>query len=262
LRPHCRCDRVVHDPIFRGKLYDIVARDNENKTRQGFPKAGPSGRLRDDLEPLRPRRPGPQVTERDVQVLKFIARHGIVTSEQIGRACFPSVWAAYKRLKALDAMALIVREGAWHRAPKVIRVTLAGARIADVGLRPAKLHLAQVPHDVAVVELYLEIESQNPGVELQTERELRAELYRTKEKLRRIPDIVVTIEGRATAVELDMTFKDTRTVESVIAAYERQRQRFADVRWFVDSPKAAQRYSAVVKAKRADDFIEIIVWSA
>ena len=244
-----------------------MPRDPEHTTRQGFPKAGPSGRIRNDLEALRPPRPGPRLTARDVDVLRWITRHGIVTADQIGAAYFPSKWAAYKRLKALDAMGLIRRDAAWHRAPKVIRVSPAGARVADIGVKEARLSLAQVPHDVAVVDLCEYLLAHNKGATLQTERELRVAQYRTTVKGRgamaRTPDGVLTLkDGTTVAFELDLTHKDSRTVDSVVRAYERQTKQFAKMWWFVDGHAAAERYARVVKQRKADDFITVHEWTA
>ena len=68
---------------------------------------------------------GPQLTERDREILRWMTRHGVVTAELVGRRFFwrPAVndygkWAAYRRLRALR------RDGA-IATPVTITLTLS-----------------------------------------------------------------------------------------------------------------------------------------
>ena len=106
----------------------------------------------------RPR--GPQLTDRDIEILRWITRHGVVTAELVGRRFFwrpdrthYGKWAAYRRLQALAELGLALNDKPYAREAEVIRVTRDGARIADVGLRPAPPVISQLRHSLAVVAL-------------------------------------------------------------------------------------------------------------
>src|SRR5207244_3136093 len=102
------------------------------------------------------------------------------------------------------------------REPFVLRLTTAGARVAHLGLAPAKLTLAEVRHSLALVDLTESLLSEHPGARLITEREIRAERYReVRAGSRRIgvgrtPDGVLFFakpKRRVVAIELDLTTK-------------------------------------------------------
>src|SRR5712691_9484646 len=122
------------------------------------------------------RRPrGPQLTDRDLEILRWIARHGVVTAELVARRFFwrpkekrAGVWAAYRRLHALHELGLLITDKPFARSPAVLRVTREGARIADVGLRPAPLVLSELRHTLAVVSLGEFLVHEHPGAELVT----------------------------------------------------------------------------------------------
>ncbi len=87
-----------------------------------------------------------------------MARHGVVTAELVGRRFFwrpqendYGKWAAYRRLRALRELGLILSNKPLADRPAVLRVTREGARIADVGLRPAPLVLSELRHSLAVI---------------------------------------------------------------------------------------------------------------
>jgi hypothetical protein len=134
------------------------------------------------------RRPrGPQLTERDYEILRWMTRHGVVTAELVGRRFFWRTerndygkWAAYRRLRALRELGLVLCDKPFANQPAALRVTREGARIADVGLRPAPLVLSELRHSLAVVTLAERLLFDNPAAELTTERELRAQRYRER----------------------------------------------------------------------------------
>ena len=106
-----------------------------------------------------PTRTGPSITARDIEIVSWIALHGLVTPEQVARHFFtrPSgevgQWAAYRRLRKLAQLELIRRDHTFWKQPQVLRVTPIGAKLVNVGVGPAKIVLAEIPHALAVVDL-------------------------------------------------------------------------------------------------------------
>lgn len=99
-----------------------------------------------------------ELTDRDIEILTWITRHGIVTVEQIARRFFPGtsgIHAAQRRIRKLAAVhpPVIRRDRTFWRYPTVIRVTASGANLTGCDLRPARLILAEVAHSLAIVDL-------------------------------------------------------------------------------------------------------------
>lgn len=221
---------------------------------------------------------GHRLTERDVEILRWIARHGVVTAELVGRRFFwrpdrntYAKWAAYNRLTALERMRLIVRTRSYGYPIPVLRVTREGARIADVGVGPAPLVHSELRHTIALVWLSEYLLNENAGAQLTTERELRAERYRQRREGKqdleqgRAPDALLRLpssqtEGRdveTVAVELDVSRKDRRAMERMVHQYDREN--VDRVWWFVRTVRV-ERARQVVRELRADNHIEVRAW--
>jgi hypothetical protein len=222
---------------------------------------------------------GPQLTERDGEIIRWITRHGVVTTELVGRRFFwrPSKkdygkWAAYRRLRALRELGLVLSNKPFADTPAVLRVTREGARIADVGLRPAPLVLSELRHSIEVVWLTEYLLLEHAGAELTTERELRAQRYRelrdgvreveegrAPDALLRIPTNDACAQGVMTvAVELDLSRKDRRAMDRMIRQYDYEND-IDKVWWYVTKGRVA-RTRALVSDLNAEDRFEVRQW--
>lgn len=222
---------------------------------------------------------GAQLTGRDEEIIRWITRHGVVTSELIGRRFFwrhdlknYGRWAAYRRVRALRELGLILSDKPFADFPAALRVTREGARLADVGLRPAPLVLSELRHSIAVVALTEYLLAENAGAELTTERELRAHRYRELRAGTREPE-----EGRAAdallhipsdgsdaglsttvALELDLSRKDRRAAERMIRQYDHEPD--IDKIWWYVMPGRIDRTRSIVRDLNAEDRIEVRTW--
>ncbi len=217
---------------------------------------------------------GPELTPRDTDILCWLGRHGLATPEQVARRFFHSTWAAYRRLRKLEAMALIRRDRSFWKAPSVLRLTTAGVRVADAGVGPAELVLAEVRHALALVDLTEALLAAHPGATLVTEREFRAAQLRalrdgTGRRPGRIPDGVLQLppdEGETrVALELDLTSKRAYAITRIIGAYTQlfsatpTDDGFGAVWWYV-LPGMVERVREIVQEARALDFIDVREW--
>lgn len=204
-------------------------------------------------------------------MVRWIGRHGIVTVEQVSTKFFAredggqGTWAAYRRLRKLEELHLIRRDPTFWREPAVLRVTTAGARLADIDVAPAHIVLAEVHHTLALVDLMEELLAQNRGATMVTEREIRALRFRelaVKQRrpgYGRIPDGILHLRNKKTvAVELDLTSKRQRDIERVITGYKQERY---DAVWWFARPAITGRIKEIVIANRVDDLIEIKTWA-
>lgn len=219
-----------------------------------------------------------EITDRDIAILTWVARHGIVTVEQITRKFFPTRQgksAAFQRVRKLcdSRPALLQRDRTHYREPSVLRVTTHGARLTDVGLMPARIVPAEIHHALALVDLAEELLAEHPQAVLLTERERRAERYRDKRAGRRkttgrIPDAVFLFEAggstssgskkeRTVAVELDRSPRSRMDAENVIKAY--LQEKYTEVWWYV-RPNRVAPIRIITKRMKVDDFIEVRPW--
>jgi len=217
-----------------------------------------------------PRRGGPQITDRDVDIITWIGRHGIVTVDQVSRAFFARAdgklgrWAAYRRLRKLRELRLIQQDRTHWRGPKVQRITGDGGRLVELDLMPAKLVLAEIAHCLAVVDLCQALLDENTGATITTEREIRVTRRRemaegTREAGKgRIPDAVLTLpDGAVVAVELDRRPKRQRDIEQILVAYRQDRW---NAIWWYAPQKSVARVRSVVESNRMEDLVSVVEW--
>jgi hypothetical protein len=206
-------------------------------------------------------------------MLTWIGRHGVVTPAQVARHFFTredgnvGQWAAYRRLRKLEEMGLTREDRTFWREPNVLRLTSAGARLADIDVGPARLVLGELRHTLAVVDLVEAMLANSPkGTEVRTERELRADRRRqlmanTRKPGRgRVPDAVF-IHPKThdqVAIELDITPKPIRDLQAILVAYVQED--YKRIVWYV-RPKQVETLKEIVRRERADDYVEVRAWT-
>ena len=211
---------------------------------------------------------GHQITPRDREILAWIGKHGMVTTDQISKRFFATATskrAAHRRLEILEDLRLVHRDRTnFHRAPWIVRVTQAGADVGEIGLRPARLVEGEVRHAVALVDLVEKLAASTIGSTLRTEREIRTDRWHQRKDgdLRpgrgRTPDGELTLtDGRVVAIELDLTPKRSKDFERILRSY--RQERFNAVWWYV-VPGAVPRVTKLVNDNRCEDFIEVRPW--
>ena len=216
----------------------------------------------------RPRRH--QLVERDVEIVRWITRHGVVTTELVARRFFwrtdigaPGRRAAYRRVAILQELGLLLRDHPFSGGPDLLRVTRRGAELADVGLHPAPLVLAELRHTIAVVWLTEYLLARLPGADLVTERELRAQRYRERADDRgRVPDALLRLltagsspAGETVAVEVDRVRKDSRSMVEIIRGYNRNLD--VDRVWWFVSAGRVERVRDLVHSQGAQRRIQV-----
>jgi DNA-binding Lrp family transcriptional regulator len=199
---------------------------------------------------------------RDVEVLRFTVRHGMITPEQIARRFFSSAQPALRRLRALEVAGLVVRDRVLVGLPAVVRATPAGTRLAGCDLAPASLELARIRHNLALVDLSEELLAAHPGAGWTTERELRRDRMRAAragdrwDRQRRVPDGLLRLtDGTRVAIELDVTPKRSARLDLLAGAYAVDRD-VDTVWWYLPSEVAVLRMQTLVAERGLEHLIE------
>lgn len=218
------------------------------------------------------------LTPRDHDILRWIGRYGVVSTEQVARRWFPrhaatvGPWttsSAYRRVGVLEDFGFLQRDQIYLRGPHLLRLTPKGARLACPGTQPAKLVPGAAGHALAVVDLAEALRPRLPDGVLVTEREIRREQIRARTThgsadvtLKRIPDAVFRYaSGGADAVELDYTAKTTGDIQRIARTYdEHYPDVFRRVLWYAPGGKVARRTRAVVDEMGLSQFILVDEW--
>jgi len=203
-----------------------------------------------------------RLTPRDLDLLRFTVRHGMVTPEQLARRFFTSTPPALRRLCALEAAGWLVRDRVLVAAPPVVRATRAGTRLAGCDLAPASLDLARIAHNLALVDLSEELLAAHAASAWTTERELRRDRMRAAraggrwDRQRRVPDGLLRLAGGTrVAVELDLTPKRSARLDLLAGASAVDRD-IDTVWWYLPSEVAVSRMRALVANRGLEHLID------
>lgn len=96
-----------------------------------------------------------RLTDRDHEILRWIGRHGLVSTPQIAARFFPRVRSqcphdiatsgVYRCLRRLEAHKLITREQIHLRMPQIIRLTPRGGGLIGLTVQKTDLNIVDVP---------------------------------------------------------------------------------------------------------------------
>lgn len=208
------------------------------------------------------------VTPRDIDLLRYLTRHGVCTGEQLAHRFFADSTAVWRRLRALEHLGLIARHRTWWREPRVVLATPLGSNLADVDLTPARLNLHELRHSLALVDLSEALLAQSPGSQWITERELRRDLFRQVQEggmhpglpRHHVPDGLLSTGSGEIAVELELTNKRTRAYEQLFRGYAATPE-LAAVWWFSGSAPCRQRLTELAVRYQLQEFVRVLPWT-
>jgi hypothetical protein len=180
-----------------------------------------------------------RLTERDRELLAFVAEHRLVLAEHVGALLGVSAATAYGRLRALSGAGLLTSKAIFHGRPGHYQITRQGLAAIDSSLPPPKLDVRGYDHDVGLAWLWLAAKGGAFGElrDIVSERQMRSSDGRPdrhgerfgvrlggvgaggRERLH-YPDLVLdTASGHRVAVELELTGKGRTRRETILAGY-------------------------------------------
>ncbi len=197
-----------------------------------------------------------RISKRDIEVLGFIARHGVVSRSAIGVWAKTAQTATFIRERRLREAGLIEVRGLIVEEPKLIAATAAGLRLAGhEHLGCARFSLNTARHDAASAMLAARLERQ--GLVVLSEREIavREQGQSTRPLSAPLPDgrfhrcDLIAFDGEDAApiaIEVELTRKKAERLDQLLRAWRRAvgRGRFRRVVYFC--PEAM--YPVVVRA--------------
>lgn len=170
-------------------------------------------KIRQSTKPKRSDAGQVKVTERDLRLLRIVAEQYAVTVPQlatlIGRSHHAARWLRERWQAAgwVEGRAVLVGR------PVFMWPTRRGLRVAAIDYsvwRPAAGALAHVE---AVTDVRLQLEARHPQAVWICERDLRRARSRPTDHL---PDALVRLDGRESAIEVELTLKERRRAERIM----------------------------------------------
>jgi hypothetical protein len=172
-----------------------------------------------------------RISRRDLEVLEFVARFGVVSREAVARWAATAHTCTLTRERRLREAGLIeVRCGVWGEG-KLLACTRAGLALCGRGdLRPARFSLATDRHDSTVAEVAAAIERRGQRTLSEREivareREQGARLLSAELGARRFhrADLLRVGDGEAPpeAIEVELTAKGAARLDELLRAWRR-----------------------------------------
>ncbi|MGD9737315.1 MAG: hypothetical protein AB7V58_17160 [Solirubrobacterales bacterium] len=211
-----------------------------------------------------------RLSTRDVEVLGFVARFGLVPREAV------SIWAGTARSVTLARERRLRRAGMievgseFWGAERMVVPTAAGLRLSGYRrLGPARISGSVVAHESAVARLAARLEV--AGVRLLSEREAlaheRAEerrVYSLKmedgRRLHRCDLIALPGDGGApAAIEVELSVKGAARLDRILRSWRRAiaAGRFADVSYYC-SPQAIGGVQRAVERTATGSYVRVV----
>ena len=199
------------------------------------------------------------LTDRDLDLLRWVNGFGFVSIEQVGRFWGVSYEMGRRRIGQLVGGGFLVRETVLGGKEFVHRVSNLGVKVAGDDLVPMKkVSLGGFVHDSALPDLAMKLEAENVGSVFKPERRLRRErgLSGVGNKGHISDGLLCFEDGRKpVAVELELSTKANARLRKIIKEHSMNLDVSA-VWYFVNS--AAR--GGVERAIDGDDFFKVIDW--
>jgi Sugar-specific transcriptional regulator TrmB len=210
-----------------------------------------------------------RLTDRDIEMLAWLARQRVATAMQIARLFEIDPSKAYRRLRAMVVRGLVRHERVFHLEPGVYIATPSGIACTDVELPAAKLDIRTLRHDLLVTDAC--VSYLRSGVTVATEREIRAmdgcgkrppfaallpgESANGRPRLH-FPDLLVQEAGALHAIEVELTPKRRRRLDQIIGAYVRARH-LAGVVYYVRTCQVERLVLEAAARAQAEELVEV-----
>ena len=184
-----------------------------------------------------------RATARDLAVLPFIAEQCAVTQPQlaqlIGRTEHTARWLRQRWQRAgwVESRVLLVGE------PVFIWLTSRGLLACGVGFKPWRPQaVGRLAHLVAVTDVRMHVEARRPEATWVSERAVARRDFEAGERRKHLPDAEVLLGDQRVAVEVELTQKERRRTEAIVAELSAR----YDAVWYFAAPAAHRHLTEVI----------------
>jgi hypothetical protein len=217
-----------------------------------------------------------RLTDRDVQVLAFLAEHRLALAPHVATLLTTSPATAARRLTKLASAGLVARRLPFPGEPPSFQITRTGLAVIASPLGEPGHDVREYAHDVGLAWLWLAARGGTfgPLAEIVGERRLRS-LDGSREPgaaplavrlggvgpLGRArlhyPDLVLrTADGRRIALELELTPKTRTRLETILGGYGAD-PRFAGVVYLVERASVARPVQAAARRLGIEPLVHV-----
>jgi hypothetical protein len=211
-------------------------------------------------------------TEKDAEIVGWVGRLGAAGAEHVmARFGMGRSWA-YSRLGRLVADGLLEQKTLLYRKPGLYVASAEGLRWCGLGrLGVYRVGPGGFQHAHEVATAAVALHGCLPGWEVVSEREIRAAESDTGELLASVrvgelpggrpalhrPDLaVISPEGRALAIEVELSVKAPRRLAGICRGYARARH--IERVYYLAAPAPARAVSRAVDETRAQDRVSVL----
>ncbi len=152
------------------------------------------------------------LTPRDIEILGWLAEQYAGRQDHLERLLGCGDRQARRVIARLRAHNLVRVDRLLVKEPAWVTPTTRGLALTGSGFRVWKPNLTLLGHTAAVNDVRLHIQSRSPGSVWISERELAREQGISGH----LPDGVVTLDGRAVAIEVELTLKSQRRLRAIL----------------------------------------------
>lgn len=212
------------------------------------------------------------ITDRDREILLWVARMRFAKIDQIARRFGMGRTASYRRVQALKERGLLERCGAYlGEGPGIVLVTPLGLALGGSGLSLPEIDVRQFEHDRELVELVIDYELQ--GGRVYADRELRSVARKVNDRAGQFrfevgdlrgrhhrryhyPDLIVERPEGRLAVELEFADKGDKRLREILEGYCYARG-IDQLVYFVRRPNLVERIERLMRRTEISETAEV-----
>lgn len=194
-----------------------------------------------------------RITERDIEILKFINEFGFCEMPQLEKRFGLRTPRSYKVIQRLIKVGWVIHERILHNRPGVFYLTHRGAEQTD--LPPiARVPIAVYKHQIMIIEAYFKLLQRFPEVHWISERRMKREKFQDGiGKHGHVADgMLVFPDQKRIAIEIELSAKGKRRLTEIFRSYGTQY--VIKEAWYFCAKNIVAEYSEIAANK---SFIKI-----
>jgi hypothetical protein len=161
-----------------------------------------------------------QLTDRDVEIMRFINDFGFCEMPQIEVRFGIKPQRSYRVLGRLVKAGLVKHQPAFHRRYGVYYLSADGARYTDLP-RLDKIRLAQYEHHIAIIKVALKLRSLYPEAYWMSERQLKFDKFVNGVGRRghMADGMLLFPDDKQVAIEVELSIKGKNRLKKILNEY-------------------------------------------